>query len=146
MRECSEIIIASGSLGVSDKRVFKWRTNYNGWRLILLEIERLNAQVASGSKNISADTLGNVIGIITLLDKVFRECPRALQVLGQDVSRGLSALIEKFVHIPNPPLLLLAGEYMVEKFGNVFMTGLIFALLSIILPFYFNHLNRSVPH
>ena len=30
--------------------------------------------------------------------------------MGGEVSKGLSTAIEKFVHIPNPPLLLLAGK------------------------------------
>jgi hypothetical protein len=104
-----DFFIRAGTTGVSDGQLFKWQTaGYNGWRYLLTEIDRLNRQVSSGAKNVNADTIANVVAITKLLNALLRHSKMAIKSLGPSFSQSLFSLVEKFVHMSDPPFMLLA--------------------------------------
>ena len=97
-----------GSLS-SNGRFYLWKTNYNGFKILFQAIENLLSQVIQGAKNISNDTLEIVIDILELLEHLSKKCRKRMSSHILMMRQFCLALVDKFVHVPNPPIHLLAG-------------------------------------
>ena len=95
----------------ADGKYYLWKVNYSGIQVFFNTIESLLNQVVQGAKNISNDTLETVIDILELLEHLMRKCRSRMSNSQISTLRKLCLLlVDKFVHVPNPPVYLLAGN------------------------------------
>ena len=105
-RQKSTIALPNGLVGTvsQDNKYYLWKTSYSGFKVFCHSIENLLQQVSHGAKNVSKDSLTIVTEILDLFDKLKSE----LKLL-QALKPLCLQLIEKFIHVPNPPIQLLAN-------------------------------------
>ena len=103
----------------TDGKYYLWKVNYSGIQVFFNTIESLLNQVVQGAKNISNDTLETVIDILELLEHLMRKCRSRMSNSQISTLRKLCLLlVDKFVHVPNPPVYLLAGNSALKCAGN----------------------------
>ena len=103
----------------TDGKYYLWKVNYSGIQVFFNTIESLLNQVVQGAKNISNDTLETVIDILELLEHLMRKCRSRMSNSQISTLRKLCLLlVDKFVHVPNPPVYLLAGNSELNCAGN----------------------------
>ena len=111
-RHKNGLIIPNGTLGTlsTDGQYYLWRINYSGFQILFHEIESLLNQIVHGARNISGDTLKNVIGSLELMESFLKNIPEKINPSDKLslIKKSCLILINKFVHIPNPPMQLLA--------------------------------------
>ena len=100
---------------MSDGRLFRWTVpgghGYSGWRLLLGRLAALDRQLSTGLSNVRDESLADGVLVTQLLDAVMRNsASSAMRSLGLAVSKALFSLLEKVVHLPSPPLVLLANS------------------------------------
>ena len=105
-RHKSGVALSTGVIGTmsQDNKYFLWKTNYSGFKPLLHTFEVLLHQVTNGSRNVSTATLSTAVEILDLFDKLKTD----LKLLALVKPYCLS-LMEKFIHVPNPPIQLLTG-------------------------------------
>ena len=105
-RQKSGITLPNGLVGMmsQDNKYYLWKTSYSGFKIFCHLIENLLQQVSHGAKNVSKDSLTVVTEILDLFDILKSE----LKLL-QALKPLCLQLIEKFIHVPNPPIHILAN-------------------------------------
>ena len=94
----------------TDGKYYLWKMTYSGFQVYFDIIESLLSQVVQGAKNISNETLDTVIDILELLEHLMTKCRNKMSNSQISTLRKLCLLlVDKFVHVPNPPVYLLAG-------------------------------------
>ena len=107
-----DIFLPVGTTAVSDGRFYYWqpRRPLDGWRCLIAELVTLDRQISQGSARVSAETLANAVHVTALADEVLRANPEAAAAaLEPKLTAALFSLVDKFVHLPHPPLDLLAN-------------------------------------
>ena len=100
--------IPAGTTATASQRYYFWRLDYNGLKYMFGELDVAINQVSMGVKNLSPDKLDNVGRIMELMKNLLLHSPQAQQVIGHFVSKASFILVEKFSHVQNPPIDLLA--------------------------------------
>ncbi len=107
----SDFLMPAGTRGISggggEGRLFHWQHSYNGWPLLLSEIELLTTQVSLGAKNVNPETLENTVAIVKLFAELFRQ--DTAETLKLPASKTVLTVVEKAVLLPSPPAALLAS-------------------------------------
>ena len=107
-RHKAGVALPTGLIGTisQDNKHYLWSTNYSGFKPLLYTFEVLLHQVTNGgARNVSKAMLAIVTEILDLFDKIKSD----LKLLALVKPYCLS-LMEKFIHVPNPPIQLLSGS------------------------------------
>lgn len=107
------IALPKGMSGSSpDGKFYMWKVSYSGFRVMLHQIDQLIAQlVQGGAKNISVDLMECVVHSLHLFENLLKKSPTRMSNEGKSsqIKKSCLALVERFAHVPNPPLQLLAA-------------------------------------
>ena len=105
------LVLANGTYGsVSpDGKYYLWKVDFNGFKVLFGQLEGLLAQVLQGTaKNISGELLDLSVEILGLMENLLKKCKSKMYCEDKVVEKLCLSLIDRFVHVPNPPIKLLA--------------------------------------
>ena len=107
-RHKAGVALPAGLIGTisQDNKYFLWSTSYSGFKPLLYPFEVLVHQVTDGgARNVSKAMLASVTEVLDLFDN-FKSDLKLLAL----VKPYCLSLLEKFIHVPNPPIQLLSGS------------------------------------
>ncbi|XP_048244998.1 nucleoporin NUP188-like [Haliotis rufescens] len=112
-----DLVIPRGTLGQlsginaqAAKRsspVIQWELVYNGWQLMMCEVQELLHQIAQGGGMVSPLQISRVTQVMQLVRQVMTSDPDSVEEFSEIVSLGFQ-VIQRFSAVSPPPLDLLA--------------------------------------
>ncbi|XP_069122496.1 nucleoporin NUP188-like [Argopecten irradians] len=92
----------------NESPIIQWDLEYNGWELVLCEIETLLQQISLGTGMVSPMQVSRVSMAVELVGAVLGSCPEAIKELGQIID-CLYQLIHRFAGFNPLPLDLVTS-------------------------------------
>ncbi|XP_033764157.1 nucleoporin NUP188 homolog isoform X2 [Pecten maximus] len=124
----------AGKRDDSESPIIQWDVEYNGWELLLCEIEMLLQQISLGAGMVSPMQVSRVTLIVEMVGAVLGAYPKAMEELDQ-VIECLYQLIHRFASFNPPPLDLMtsciqcltsvAKKHPTKVWHNMKQTGMV---------------------
>jgi len=94
----------------------RWRTQMNGWQILLAECGELFLEISRGEEQVRSPTLNRVTKIANLVAKIITS-EHSLAPKLEEITTELGKIAGRFCQVSHPPLNLLAG--ITQTFASI---------------------------